>query len=204
MALGALTRRRTTERQTMNVTMKIATALALSASIVGTANAQGKIYGAPATAAYAMAPTSTATHNGSLMDVYELRGGLSFPKIRSGRIRAVRENQTIIQCARPWPRSSLSRASCVEPLVRPAQARATSAAPPRSAASSQPRRSPRDKGRCCWDARCTATATADISVRHAADHAASTIFRSQRTARAPNSCRPSRAVRRCRRLPPSR
>jgi hypothetical protein len=59
----------------MNLTMKIATALALSASIVGTANAQGKIYGAPATAAYAMAPTSTATHNGSLMDVYELRGG---------------------------------------------------------------------------------------------------------------------------------
>ena len=58
----------------MNVTMKIATALAISASIVGTANAQGKIYGAPATTAYAMAPTSTVTHNGSLMDVYD-RGG---------------------------------------------------------------------------------------------------------------------------------
>jgi hypothetical protein len=58
----------------MNVTLKIATALALSASIVGTANAQGKIYGAPATTAYAMAPTTTVTHNGSLMDVYD-RGG---------------------------------------------------------------------------------------------------------------------------------
>jgi hypothetical protein len=59
----------------MNVTMKIVTALAISASIVGTANAQGKIYGPPATDAYAMAPTSTAAHNGSLMNVYELRGG---------------------------------------------------------------------------------------------------------------------------------
>jgi len=59
----------------MNVTVKIATALAISASIAGTANAQGKIYGPPATDAYAMAPTSTATHNGSLMNVYELRGG---------------------------------------------------------------------------------------------------------------------------------
>jgi hypothetical protein len=71
----------------MNVTMKIATALALSASIAGTANAQGKIYGAPATAAYAMAPTSTATHNGSLMDVYELRGGrleIRYAEPRSG------------------------------------------------------------------------------------------------------------------------
>jgi hypothetical protein len=58
----------------MSVTTKIATALAISASIVGTANAQGKIYGAPATAAYAMAPTSTVTHNGSVMDVYD-RGG---------------------------------------------------------------------------------------------------------------------------------
>jgi hypothetical protein len=46
---------------------------AISASIVGTANAQGKIYGLP-TAAYAMAPTSTVTHNGSLMEVYD-RGG---------------------------------------------------------------------------------------------------------------------------------
>ena len=34
----------------MNVTMTIATALAISASIAGTATAQGKIYGAPATA----------------------------------------------------------------------------------------------------------------------------------------------------------
>jgi hypothetical protein len=58
----------------MSVTMKIATALVISASIVGTANAQGKIYGAPATAAYAMAPPSTVTHNGSLMEVYD-RGG---------------------------------------------------------------------------------------------------------------------------------
>jgi hypothetical protein len=60
----------------MNVTMKIATALAISAGVVGPANAQqGKIYG-PAADAYAMAPapTSTATHNGSLMNVYELRG----------------------------------------------------------------------------------------------------------------------------------
>ena len=58
----------------MNVTMTIAMALAISASIAGTANAQGKIYGAPPTDAYAMAPTSTATHNGSLMDV-TTRGG---------------------------------------------------------------------------------------------------------------------------------
>jgi hypothetical protein len=58
----------------MNVTMKIATALAISASVVGTANAQGKIYGPGASEAYAMAPTSTVTHNGSLMDVYKLRG----------------------------------------------------------------------------------------------------------------------------------
>jgi hypothetical protein len=54
----------------MNVTMTIVTALA----IVGTANAQGKIHGPPATTAYAMAPTSTVTHNGSLMEVYD-RGG---------------------------------------------------------------------------------------------------------------------------------
>ena len=32
------------ERRTMNVTMEIATALVISASIVGTANARGKIY----------------------------------------------------------------------------------------------------------------------------------------------------------------
>jgi hypothetical protein len=42
--------------------------------IVGTANAQGKIYGPPAMAAYAMAPTSTVTHNSSLMEVSD-RGG---------------------------------------------------------------------------------------------------------------------------------
>jgi hypothetical protein len=63
-----------TRREDMNVTTKIVTALAISASIVGVANAQGKIYGAPATTAYAAAPTSTVTHNGSLMEVYD-RGG---------------------------------------------------------------------------------------------------------------------------------
>jgi hypothetical protein len=59
----------------MNVTMKIATALAISASIAGMANAQGKIYGAPPqTDAYAMAPTSTMTHNGSRMELYDRSG----------------------------------------------------------------------------------------------------------------------------------
>jgi len=58
----------------MNATVKIVMALGISASIMGTANAQGKIYGPPATTAYAMAPTSTVIHNGSLMEVYD-RGG---------------------------------------------------------------------------------------------------------------------------------
>jgi hypothetical protein len=58
----------------MNATMKIAAAMAISASIVGTASAQGKIYGPRPTDAYATAPTPTVTHNGSVMDVYD-RGG---------------------------------------------------------------------------------------------------------------------------------
>jgi hypothetical protein len=42
--------------------------------IAGTANAHGKIHGPQATDAYAMAETSTVTHNGSLMEVSD-RGG---------------------------------------------------------------------------------------------------------------------------------
>jgi hypothetical protein len=41
----------------------------------------------------AMRPLSLGTHNGQFQI-----SGVSFPKIRSGRIRAVRENQIIIRC----------------------------------------------------------------------------------------------------------
>jgi hypothetical protein len=88
-------------------------------------------------------------------------------------------------------------------LVRPAQAPATSAAPPRSAASSEPRQSL--TGRDIWP-RVTeyrAIPKADTEAHHATERAAPTTFRSQRTAYAPNICRPSCAVHRCRRLPSS-
>jgi hypothetical protein len=72
-----------------------------------------------------------------------------------------------------------------------------------SAASSEPRQSL--TGRDIWP-RVTeyrAIPKADTEAHHATERAAPTTFRSQRTAYAPNICRPSRAVHRCRRLPSS-
>ena len=104
---------------------------------------------------------------------------------------------------RPWLRPLRARPSCVEPLVRPPQAPATSAAPSRSAVSSEPRGSL--AGRDIWprETEYRAIPKAGTEAHHATERAAPTIFRSQRTAYAPNICRSSLAVHRCRRLPSS-
>jgi hypothetical protein len=96
--------------------------------------------------------------------------------------------------ARPW---------CVEPLVRPPQAPATSAAPPRSAANPEPRRSLAGRDIRPPETEYKAIPKAGTEARHATERAAPTIFCSRRTVRAPNICRPNRAVRRRRRSPSS-
>jgi hypothetical protein len=96
--------------------------------------------------------------------------------------------------ARPW---------CVEPLVRPPQAPATSAAPSRSAASSEPRASLAGRDIRPRETQYKAIPKAGTEARHATERAAPTIFCSRRTVRAPNICRPNRAVRRRRRSPSS-
>jgi len=100
---------------------------------------------------------------------------------------------------RPRPPLALS----VGPRVRPAPASATSAAPSRSASSSEPRGSLAGRDIRPRETEYRAIPKAGTEVRHTTERAAPTIFRSQGTAYAPNIYRPNRAVRRCRRLPPS-
>jgi hypothetical protein len=83
------------------------------------------------------------------------------------------------------------------------QAPATSAAPPRSAANPEPRRSLAGRDIRPRETQYRATPKAGTEARHATDRAAPTIFCSRRTVRAPNICRPNRAVRRRRRSPSS-
>jgi hypothetical protein len=90
-----------------------------------------------------------------------------------------------------------------EPHARPYRAAAIVPALPRLAASSEPRGSPAGRDIRLRETEYRAIPKAGTEVHHATDRAAPTIFRNQRTAYAPNICRASRAVHRCRRLPPS-
>ena len=113
----------------MSVTTKIATALAISASIVGTANAQGKIYGAPATAVGSpvlaqistslriagdfFGPAVPSSHGGdSLRPCFHLRLPCSQP-----RLAGTRANRPATSGDRPAAAASRSAAAFI---TRPA------------------------------------------------------------------------------------
>jgi hypothetical protein len=104
---------------------------------------------------------------------------------------------------RPWLRRFERGLGASSLSCGPPQAPATSAAPSRSAAGSEPRASLAGRDIRPRETEYKAIPKAGTEAPHATERAAPTIFCSRRTVRAPNICRPNRAVRRRRRSPSS-